>query len=210
MTTVWIVEDHAPFRRSLMAVLAAEGDLACPRAFASCEELLAVLGPADHPDVLLLDVGLPGMSGLDGLRVVRERSPSTQVLILTSFEDDDKVFRAVCAGAGGYLLKTAAAADIVAAIREVLAGGSPMTPRIARRVLTMFTRFAPPRGDGGLSERESEILHLLVDGRSKKEIAGRLELSIHTVDTYLRRIYGKLEVNSRSSAVAKALRDGLV
>ncbi len=170
---------------------------------------LATAGGAP-PDILLMDVGLPGMDGLEGLRLVRERSPATQVLILTAFEDEDKVFRAVCAGAAGYLLKTASAGEIVAAVREVLAGGSPMTPRIARRVLAMFTRFAPHKADSGLSEREREILQLLVADMTKKEIAARLALSVHTVDTYLRRIYEKLEVNSRSGAVAKALRDGLV
>lgn len=210
MSAIWIVEDHASFRRTLGAVLATAPDLGRPRAFASCEDMLAALAADGGPDVLLMDVGLPGMDGLEGLRLVRERHPATQVVILTAFEDDDKVFRAVCAGAAGYLLKTASADDIVAAVREVHAGGSPMTPRIARRVLAMFSRFAPPRAESGLSEREREILQHLVGGLTKKEIAARLELSVHTVDTYLRRIYEKLAVNSRSGAVAKALKEGLV
>lgn len=121
------------------------------------------------------------------------------------------MFQAICAGATGYLLKTGSAMDIVQAVRDAAAGGSPMSPRIARRVLDMFSRLAPkPPEDYGLSEREKEILQLMVTGLIKKEIADRLTLSVHTVDTYLRRIYEKLEVNTRTGAVAKALKEGLV
>lgn len=210
MKTVWIVEDHTPFRRTLARVLDAEQGLRCVKEFGSCETLLAVLGKPEKPDVILLDVGLPGMSGLEGIRLIKAVSPETLVVVLTVFEDDDKVFRAVCAGASGYLLKTDSAQDIVQAVRDALAGGSPMNPRIARRVLDMFSRFAPKQGDYGLSEREKEILQLMVTGLIKKEIADRLTLSVHTVDTYLRRIYEKLEVNTRTGAVAKALKEGLV
>lgn len=210
MKTVWIVEDHAPFRRTLARVLDAEQGLRCVNEFGSCEALLAVLSKPETPDVILLDVGLPGMSGLDGIRLIKASSPQTLVVVLTVFEDDDKVFRAICAGASGYLLKTDSAQDIVQAVRDALAGGSPMNPRIARRVLDMFSKFAPKQGDYGLSEREKEILQLMVTGLIKKEIADRLTLSVHTVDTYLRRIYEKLEVNTRTGAVAKALKEGLV
>jgi len=171
---------------------------------------LAVLTRDDAPDLILLDVGLPGMSGLDGIRLIKERAPKTLIVILTVFEDDDKVFRAICAGAAGYLLKTSGVADITQAVRDALAGGSPMTSRIARRVLDMFSKFAPKQSDYGLSEREKEILQIMTTGLIKKEIADRLSLSIHTVDTYLRRIYEKLEVNTRTGAVAKALKEGLV
>jgi DNA-binding NarL/FixJ family response regulator len=160
--------------------------------------------------LLLLDVGLPGMSGLEALRLIRERSPKTLVVILTVFEDDDKIFQAICAGAAGYLLKTSTAAEIVQGVRDALAGGSPMNPRTARRVLEMFSRMAPKQSDYGLSDREKEILQLMTTGLIKKEIADRLSLSVHTVDTYLRRIYEKLEVNTRTGAVAKALKEGLV
>jgi len=210
MKTVWIIEDHAAFRRTLVRVLSAEPDLQCPRDFDSCEKALVALAHDDAPDLILLDVGLPGMSGLDGICLIKERSPKTIVVILTVFEDDDKVFRAICAGAEGYLLKTSSAADITQAVRDALAGGSPMNPRIARRVLEMFSKLAPKQGDYGLSEREKEILQLMVTGLIKKEIADRLSLSVHTVDTYLRRIYEKLAVNTRTGAVAKALKEGLV
>lgn len=210
MKTLWIVEDHAAFRRTLARVLNSEPDLQCPRDFDSCEKALAALTRDDAPDLILLDVGLPGMSGLDGIRLFKERAPKSLIVILTVFEDDDKVFQAICAGAAGYLLKTSSVADITQAVRDALAGGSPMNPRIARRVLDMFSKLAPKQGDYGLSEREKEILQLMTTGLIKKEIADRLTLSIHTVDTYLRRIYEKLEVNTRTGAVAKALKEGLV
>ncbi len=210
MSTLWIVEDHAAFRRTLVRLLATESDLQCPRDFDSCEKLLAALSASNAPDLILLDVGLPGMSGLDGIRLIKERAPKTLVVILTVFEDDDKVFQAICAGAAGYLLKTSSGADITQAVRDALAGGSPMNPRIARRVLDMFSKLAPKQRDYGLSDREKEILQLMTTGLIKKEIADRLSLSVHTVDTYLRRIYEKLEVNTRTGAVAKALKEGLV
>ncbi|WP_395750714.1 response regulator [Prosthecobacter sp.] len=210
MSTLWIVEDHAAFRRTLVRLLSTESDLQCPRDFDSCEKLLAALSGSNAPDLILLDVGLPGMSGLDGIRLIKERAPKTLVVILTVFEDDDKVFQAICAGAAGYLLKTSGGADITQAVRDALAGGSPMNPRIARRVLDMFSKLAPKQRDYGLSEREKEILQLMTTGLIKKEIADRLSLSVHTVDTYLRRIYEKLEVNTRTGAVAKALKEGLV
>ena len=210
MNTLWIVEDHAAFRRTLVRVLNAETDLQCSRYFDSCEKLLAALAKPDVPDLILLDVGLPGMSGLEGIRLIKERAPKALVVILTVFEDDDKVFQAICAGAAGYLLKTSSGADITQAVRDALAGGSPMNPRIARRVLEMFSKLAPKQNDYGLSEREKEILQLMTTGLIKKEIADKLTLSVHTVDTYLRRIYEKLEVNTRTGAVAKALKEGLV
>lgn len=210
MKTVWITEDHAAFRRTLSRVLSAEEGLQCTQQFDSSEALLKAIAGREKPDLLLLDVGLPGMSGLDAIEHVKKASPQTLVVILTVFEDDDKVFKAICAGACGYLLKTGSAAEITQAVHDALAGGSPMNPRIARRVLEMFSRLAPKQSDYGLSDREKEILQLMVTGLIKKEIADRLQLSVHTVDTYLRRIYEKLEVNTRTGAVAKALKEGLV
>lgn len=210
MNTIWIIEDHTAFRHTLARVLNSELGLKCSRDFDSCEKALAALARDDAPDLILLDVGLPGMSGLEGIRLIKEKSPKSLVVILTVFEDDEKVFQAICAGASGYLLKTSSATDITQALRDALDGGSPMNPRIARRVLEMFSRLAPKQGDYGLSDREKEILQLMVTGLIKKEIADKLSLSIHTVDTYLRRIYEKLEVNTRTGAVAKALKEGLV
>jgi DNA-binding NarL/FixJ family response regulator len=210
MKSIWIIEDHSAFRRTLVRVVNAEDGLQCTRDFDSCEKALAAMVHDHAPDLILLDVGLPGMSGLDGIRLIKERSPNALVVILTVFEDDDKVFSAICAGAAGYLLKTSSVTEITQAVRDALAGGSPMTSRIARRVLDMFSKLAPKQSDYGLSDREKEILQLMTTGLIKKEIADRLTLSVHTVDTYLRRIYEKLEVNTRTGAVAKALKEGLV
>lgn len=207
---IWITDDHAPFRRTLAKVLNSANGLQCAAQFDSGETLLQALDGATSPDLILLDVGLPGMSGLDAMRLIKERAPKTLIIVLTVFEDDEKIFQAVCAGAAGYLLKTSTAAEIIQAVRDALKGGSPMNPRIARRVLEMFSKLAPKHSDYGLSDREKEILQLMVGGLIKKEIADRLTLSIHTIDTYLRRIYEKLEVNTRTGAVAKALKEGLV
>jgi DNA-binding NarL/FixJ family response regulator len=208
--SVWLIEDNATFRRTVMRALDQEDGFQCLGGFASCEEALAALSQRPAPQAVLLDVGLPGMSGIEGIPLLRERAPKTAIIVLTVFEDEEKIFRAICAGASGYLLKTAAVEEIARAIRDALAGGAPMNGRIARRVLDMFARFAPTRGDYGLTARETQILESMVKGKTKKEIAAHLDLSFHTVDTHLRNIYQKLEVNTRTGAVAKALKEKLV
>jgi len=207
---VWLIEDNAAFRRAVTAALELSGDVHCSAAFRSLEETLAAIGHQPAPRLILLDIGLPGRSGLDGIADLRARLPGVAVIILTVFEDEEKIVRAICAGAAGYLLKSAPLDEIAQALRSVLGGGAAITPRIARRVLDLFSRLQPPRGDYGLTPREREVLQFAVEGLSKKEIAARTTLSIHTVDTHLRRIYEKLEVNTRSGAVAKALKEGLV
>lgn len=207
---VWLIEDNAAFRRSVARTIDGQEGFRCAQVFARCEDALLALTQVPKPRVILLDVGLPGMSGLDGIPQLRERAPEAAILILTVFEDEDKIVRAICAGAAGYLLKTTTPEELVRAIREVLAGGAPMNGRVAKRVLEMFSRLAPRQKDYGLTEREREILQRLVGGFIKKEIADQLGLSVHTVDTHLRNIYGKLEVNTRTGAVAKALKEGLV
>ena len=208
----WLIEDHLTFRGAVKASLEMAG-FACTGSFSSCEEALAALPAAAGlklPDVILLDVGLPGMDGIEGLRRFREAVPQAALLILTVFEEDEKIFRAICAGASGYLLKTAPVEEISAAIHDVLAGGSPMNSRIARRVLTMFSRLAPAKNDYGLTPREKGILQLMVDGNIKKEIAAALDVSVHTVNTHMRHIYEKLQVHTGTKAVAKALQERLL
>jgi len=184
--------------------------LRCSHTFSTCEQALSALEREAAPDVILMDVGLPGMDGIHGIREIKSRAPSVHVLMLTVYDDHRKVFDAICAGASGYLLKTDDDEGIVDAIQEVLRGGAPMNPRVARLVLSMFTRLAvPPKCDYGLSAREKEILELIVKGLLKKEIADQLALSYHTVDNHLRNIYEKLHVHSRSGAVAKALNERL-
>jgi DNA-binding NarL/FixJ family response regulator len=178
--------------------------------YSTFEEALAALSKAAAPDIVLLDVGLPGMTGIQGIAPLKAAAPDVQILILTAFEDDEKLFRAICAGASGYLLKTSTTAEIATAVAEVQRGGSPMTPRIARRVLEMFAKANPPKRDYGLSPREQEILQLLGAGKTVKEAAADLAISFHTADEYIRSVYTKLQVHTRSGAVAKALKEGLV
>jgi DNA-binding NarL/FixJ family response regulator len=210
MSAVWIVDDHNSMRASLSRLLTSEHGVTSVETFASCEDALAELARGRYPQLLLLDIGLQGMSGLDGIPLIRERAPEVSIVVLTVFEDDEKLFRAICAGANGYLLKTQSGQEIIHSVWDALDGGAPMSPRIARRVLEMFAKLAPRKTDYGLSERERAVLELVVEGLLKKEIAQKMGLSIHTVDSYLRRIYEKLHVNSRSGAVRKAVREGLV
>lgn len=208
--TLWLIEDNVPFRRTVQRIAGRIENIASTRGFSSCEEALAAIAQAALPDIVLLDVGLPGMTGIEGIAPLKAAAPRAQVIILTAFEDDDKIFNAICAGASGYLLKTSTAAEITTAVAEVHRGGSPMTPRIARRVLEMFAKANPPKPDYNLSPREQEILHLLVEGKTVKEAAAALTISFHTADEYIRSVYGKLQVHTRSSAVAKALKERLV
>jgi len=207
---VWLIEDNATFRRAISRALGQTEGFRCTGDFGSAETALAAARQQAAPQVILLDVGLPGISGLDAIPRLRERLPGVVIIVLTVFEDEDKIFRAICAGAAGYLLKTSPVEEITRAMSDALAGGAPMNSRIARRVLDMFARLAPPRGDYGLSAREKEILEGMVQGKTKKEIAAQLDLSFHTVDSHLRNIYQKLEVNTRTGAVAKALKEKLV
>jgi len=207
---VWLIEDHKTYGERLARALNRLDGIACPRRFTACEDAFAALTSETPPHVLLLDVGLPGINGIDALVQLRQLAPGTAIVILTVFEDDDKIFRAICAGAAGYLLKTSSTEDIAAAIRSAATGGSPINPTIARRVLDMFSQANPPQKDYGLTPREKEILQLLVQGHSTKEAAARLEISYHTADGYIRDIYEKLQVNTRSGVVAKALKEGLV
>ncbi len=208
--TLWLIEDNASFRRTVQRVVSRLPNIESVRGFGTFEEALAVLATSPVPDIVLLDVGLPGMTGIEGIAPLKAAAPDVQILILTVFEDDDKIFLAICAGASGYLLKTSTTAEIAAAVSEVQHGGSPMTPRIARKVLEMFAKANPPKRDYGLSPREQEILQLLVDGKTVKEAAADLGISFHTADEYIRSVYAKLQVHTRGGAVAKALKERLV
>lgn len=207
---VWVVEDNPFFRETVVELVERRPGMRCTLAAGSCEEAVAALRRGHVPQVVLMDLGLPGMSGVDGIGRIRAMSPASQIVVLTVHEDDDNVFEALCAGACGYLLKPASGDRIVEAVETALRGGAPMNAFIARKVLRMFTQHARPRSDYGLSDREREILQLLVEEKTQKQIAQALSLSPHTVDTHLRNIYGKLHVHSRSGAVAKALQERLL
>lgn len=208
---VWLIEDHKTYGERLMRALNRIDGVRCSARFTACEDALARLKIEGAPAVMLVDVGLPGMSGIEGLALFRQQAPTAALVILTVFEDDDKIFRAICAGAAGYLLKTSSIEDIAAAIRTAASGGSPINPTIARRVLEMFSSKAqPPAKDYGLTPREQDILQLLVQGKTIKEAAAALEIGYYTADEYIRGVYEKLQVRSRGSAIAKAVQEGLV
>ena len=208
--TVWIVEDNEDFRETMEALINNRDDMQCPRVFETCEAMLATLNTEFAPEVLLMDISLPGMTGIDGVRRLKTVSPATHVIMLTIHEDNDTIFNALCAGASGYLLKMSPAEKIFEAITATHQGGSVMNAQIARRVLNMFTQFAAPKWNYDLTEREKEVLQMLVDGKTKAQIGEALFLSYHTIDTHMRNIYTKLHVHSRSDAVVKALRERLV
>jgi DNA-binding NarL/FixJ family response regulator len=203
--TVSIVDDEADLREHIAGYLAAAGSVRCKSAYASAEEALENL-PKDKPDVVLMDINLGGMDGIECVRRLKITMPEAQVLMLTVFEDTEKIFRALAAGASGYLLKRLSPKKLLEAITEVCDGGSPMSASIARKVVQSF-RSAPARGDDfDLSQRERDVLNGLAEGLAYKQIADQLGVSIHTVRNYIRRIYEKLHVQSRTEAVAKFMR----
>lgn len=210
---VWIVEDHRLLRQNLEELINEQTEMTCPLALECCEDFLSALEMGEIPDVVLMDLGLPERSGIDGIRRIQSVSPATKVIVLTIHEEDEKVFEAICAGASGYLLKPSPPDRILRAIQEVRQGAAPINAYIANKMLKMFSRLSPKRPveeEYGLSQRERQILQLLVDGLTMKRIAKELHVSYHTVGNHLRNIYHKLHVRSRSSAVAKALKEDLV
>lgn len=205
MTTVAIVEDNRDFRATLAHYLDDAPGYRCVCACGTSEEALQKI-PRLLPEVVLMDIHLPSMSGVDCTRRLKALCPSVQILILTVYEDNERIFGALKAGAGGYLLKRADPADILRAIQEVKQGGAPMSSQIARRVVQSFRETASdhPKVEA-LSQREEEILQHLSKGYSTKEIADRLSVSVNTVRTHLQHIYEKLHVRSRTEAVVKFL-----
>lgn len=209
---VWMLEDHDAFRRNVLRLLSHAADMRAEHSFSSAEAMLAELY-ADHavpPDILLLDLGLPGMSGLDVITEIHCRAPACRIIVLTVFEDEEKISRALTSGACGYLLKTAGPDEITGAIRQAADGGTPMSPGVARSLIDILARLTQPATHVDLSPRERDMLKCLVDGLTNKEIAVRLDLSTHTVDSYARTLFTKLKVRSRAAAVARALKDRLV
>jgi len=207
---VTIVEDRRDIREGLAALIGGTEGFACVGAFRSMEEALPVLTDAGC-DVALVDIGLPGMSGIEGTRLIRERRPRLPILVLTVYDDDDRIFDALCAGACGYLLKKTPPARLLEGVREAAAGGAPMSPEVARRVVAVFREVRPPaRSDHDLTPHEMRLLKLLVEGHNYKTAAVELGVTVNTISFHVRHVYEKLQVHSRSQAVAKALREGLV
>jgi DNA-binding NarL/FixJ family response regulator len=208
--TVWVVEDDEFFRSTIATLLEETPGFTCNGMYGTAEEAIRALQGGDVPEVVLMDIGLPGMDGIEAVKQVKAISPATDVIILTIKEGDQEVFNAICAGADGYLLKNLTPEEIIQALNEVLRGGAPMNAQIARKVLTMFTKFVTPETDYGLSARERTILKLLTEGLTKRQIAEKLFLAPTTIETHSKNIYSKLQVHSRSEAVAKALKEKLL
>jgi DNA-binding NarL/FixJ family response regulator len=208
--TVWILEDHLVFAKQVRRLIASEDDLECPYHFSMPAELFDKLAGSERPDVLLLDLGLPQMDGLDVLARLRQQQPLLKVLILSAYDDRERVYRAICNGASGYLLKTADPDEILDGIRDVVHGAAALSSAIASMILDGFSRHGPVEELEPLTQREEQVLGGLVKGFIKKEIGEQLHISTHTVDMHLRSIYRKLHVSTQTEAVAKALRQGLV
>jgi len=210
-TSVWILEDHEIFAKQIRRLISNEEDLSCPHHFCSAADLFDKLKfTNERPDILLLDLGLPRRDGLEVLSDIRVMLPDLKVLILSASDDREKVYRAICNGASGYLLKSADPDEILSGIRDVVHGTSALSAPIASMILKGFARHGPVTRIEPLTAREVEVLGHLVKGLIKKEIADELNISQHTVDMHLRSIYRKLEVRSQTEAVSKALRQGLV
>lgn len=174
------------------------------------EEGIAAI-KSEVPDVTLVDIGLPGMNGIDGIRLLKERHPAMRLVMLTVYEEDEYIFDALCAGACGYLLKKTAPARLIESLREAMEGGAPMSPEVASKVIGLFRQIRPPdRADYHLTPHELRLLKMLVDGHNYKTAAAELHVSVATVAFHMRNIYEKLQVHSKSEAVAKALRNRLV
>ncbi len=203
---VTIIEDQQPIRDGLRFLIENTPDYQCAGVFGSMEDALPAIDPA-HTDVVLVDLGLPGMSGVDGIRELSNRHPTLRLVVLTIYEDDERIFDALCAGAAGYLLKKTPPSRLLDFLDDVMRGGAPMSPQVASRVISLFREFSPPsKADHHLTPHEVRILSLLGEGHTYKTAAAALKSTINTVAFHMKNIYRKLQVHSKSEAVAKARR----
>ena len=210
MIKVAVIEDRREIRDGLAALINGTEGYCCTAAFRSMELALTGIG-ASLPDIVLVDIGLPGMSGIEGIRLLKERYPTLQFLVLSIYDDDARIFEALCAGACGYLLKRTAPARLLESLKEVSEGGAPMSPEVARRVIRLFQAVEPPRhADHQLTPHQTRLLKLLADGHNRKTAAAELGVTVDTIGFHLRHIYEKLQVHSKSEAVAKALRNRII
>lgn len=211
MTRIAIFEDNKHLRTTLQVLLESAQGFSCTGAYANCNDMLNLLQESPC-DIVLMDIEMPGLNGIEATKLIREHFPAMHVLIQTAFFDDNYIFDAICAGASGYILKTTSPLAYIDALKEVENGGSPMTPGIARRMLELFRSNLQPATtpDYQLTAREKEILQMLVNGKSYKMIAAESNIAIDTVKSHIRNIYAKLHVNSGTEAVSKAIRDKIV
>ena len=205
-----VIEDIREIREGLTTLINFTDGFRCTGSYRSVEEALTRLKD-DVPDVLLSDIGLPGMSGIEGIRIIKERFPQLQILMLTVYDDDDRIFDALCAGATGYLLKRTPPAKLLENIREAMSGGAPVSPEVASRVIKFFREFhTSDRTDYDLTPHETRLLKLLTEGYNYATAAEKLGVSYNTIKFHVRHIFEKLQVHTMSEAVVKAMRDRLV
>jgi DNA-binding NarL/FixJ family response regulator len=207
---VGIIEDRREIRDGLGMLIDGTDGFHCTGKFGSMEEGLRRVG-TDLPDVVLCDIGLPGMNGIEGIKILKEKFPELLVIMLSIYDDDERIFDALCAGACGYLLKKTPPIRLLESLKEAVAGGSPMSPEVARRVITIFRDIRPPeRADYDLTPHETRLLKMLVEGHNYKTAALEIGVTVHAVSFHMRRIYEKLQVHTKSEAVAVAMRDRLI
>lgn len=207
---VILIEDHSDYRTSIRMLLSAHEKFDCTGSFSTMEDALAELREGLEADLILLDLGLPGMDGIEGIRCLRGAGVEATIVVLTSFTDRQRVFSALEAGAHGYLVKSASISRLSHVLEEILAGGTPLDPQIAGMILNTFQKLSPIVDSESLSPRECEVLELSARGLSRKEVASDLNLSIHSVTEYTRRIFEKLHVHSLPAAISAAIRRGLL
>jgi DNA-binding NarL/FixJ family response regulator len=209
-TRVVIIEDLREVREGLATLINGTPGFTCAGSYRTMEDAIRRIGD-DSPELILTDIGLPGISGIEGTGILRERYPEVPILALTVYDNDEQIFAALCAGASGYLLKNTPPARLLESLREAVDGGAPMSPEVARRVIRLFRDFRPPEKTSyHLTPQESKLLKLIVEGHHYKTAARELEVTTHTVSFHLKNIYQKLQVHSKSEAVAKALRERLI
>lgn len=206
-TRLLIYEDNAKLRQSLCMLINGQQDYEVVGGFPNCNHVMNEVSKA-HPDIVIMDIDMPGTNGIEGVRKIKEYNPDIYILMYTVFEDDDRIFDSLCAGANGYVLKKSPPSKLIEALRELSEGGAPLTPTVARKVLERLNQ--PHRLRYHLSDREKDVLRLLVQGYSYKKIASDCHISIDTVRSHVRNIYTKLHVNCGREAVVKALKERIV
>jgi len=206
MIKVGIVEDNVKIRNLIQRYLDMQDGISCSVAVDSVEEMLDYLKEQELPDILLMDIQLPGMSGIEGIGIIKQDYPEIDIIMLTVYHDSHKIFDSLKAGASGYLLKHTSLPEIKDAVEDLAKGGAPMSPQIARKVIQYFNTNQAKKTESNLTAREQDIVNGLVDGLSYKMIADRYDISIDTVRAHIRNIYKKLHVNSKAEVIAKSLR----
>lgn len=204
-----LYEDNTDLRESMTVLLRGTPGIEFTGAFVNCDDVLAQVKEL-KPDIVLMDIDMPGTNGIDGLKLIKKSFPAVEILMLTVFDDNENIFASICAGASGYVLKTSSPAEIISAIHELHSGGAPMTPSIARKVLRLFPATSSAPNSYDLTERERETLSYLAKGFSYKMISAEMKVTIHTVNAHCKKIYEKLHVHSNTEAIAKAMNERIV